>query len=804
MAFTQNTHYLEGYVKDRNNLPLGNVNIKIDNSSKGTYSNKSGYYRINNIAGKLITIKYSKIGYSSVEKTISLTNKLTRLNVSLNEKTNELDEVIVNAEEFKNKKVYASNRLNTKAIDMPTTSDAVSKELFNKQQALTLGDVMTNVSGVFQFNKGYGGVSETFGARGVSLRYLGFMFRDGIRFSTNQYLGTADLQAFEKVEVLKGGAAINFGYVSPGATINYVTKKPQFDTTGGTLSVRYGSYGHIKPTVDLNVKASDKTAFRFISTMDVAESFRETVKSRRSYNYGAFRYEPSQKTTIDVNVDHLFDKRPFDFGLPIFDNLVITGTRAGIDRQGNLTQVPVYLNETKIQNLYSGITKSVRSRFLGSAFNNRDSNQLNANAKINTELNDQWNLMVAVGGSFSNYDFVRTGSGFNNRYFLEPDGDIRIVRTLEKQEWDESGYGAQANLTGKFNIAGMKNNMSFSIDYDNRSQESVNYNPIRGFDQVFLTKRVEERELIEQERAYLGEGRFKGYGASFQNLLNITDKLNVLASVRLDVIEGGTINKYLIDYRGNTAGSVSDRSFDDVAFTPSAGITYKFTEDNAVFASYTNTFVPNSRFRLGEDDQILDSYYNTQFEIGTKNSFLDNKITTNATFYIMNSDNYISSPNVPERYVVGPGTRYRGVELDLSTSPIEGLTFNTNYSYIDAEYNKGGFFLAGTRPQQTPEHQIGFWSNYQFTKGALKDLSINLGGQYTSERLGNDFYRGITPYVQEAYTLLNAGVAYKVNNFNIAARVTNLLDEFVFFSYRYGSVNPIEPRQFSVTTSYVF
>ncbi|MBE7633241.1 TonB-dependent receptor [Tenacibaculum finnmarkense] len=800
VIFSQDLKTIQGKITDKNGTPIENVTIIVSDINKGVYSNSKGAFILDKIKSNKICLKISKMGYGSITKNMTLSAENNFVSLVMSSKMEALKEVIVNCSLDKiNKSKVSTNRLGAKAIDMPNSSDVVSKSLIEQQQALTLGEVMTNVSGVFQFNKGYGGVSETFGARGLSSRYLGFMFRDGTRFGTNQYLATPELESFEKVEVLKGGAAINFGYVSPGATINYVTKKPFFENKG-SISFRYGSYDFIKPTLDYNFKLSEKLAFRFVSTTDMANSFRETVKTSRHFNYGAFRYLASENTTIDLNLEYLQDKRPFDFGLPIFEDKIITGYTT--DAKG--AKKPVYLQQKGQQRLYSKVTKDLRKRFIGSPFNNRNSNQFNANLKLDSQLDEQWNLSIALGTSISDYDYIRTGSGFSNQYFLEGN-DLRISRTLEKQSWIENGFGAQINLTGKYAVLGMKNRTSFSIDYDNRNQKTVNYNSIRGFDDVYLfNKNTTQKAAVAMDKSYLGDTKFAGVGISFQNLLSITDYLNVLASVRMDVVDGSSENVYLIDYSGNKPGDIVFKEYDDVAFTPSIGLTYKLSQNNSIFASFTNTFNPNNRFRLNDDDEILPSFYTNQFELGTKNSFYDGKFNVNATYYMINSDGYVTSPNRPERHAIASGTKYKGLEFDLSAKPLEGVTLSANYSYIAAEYGEGGFFKAGTRPQQTPEHQLAFWADYKFNSGALKNFSLNFGGQYTGERLGNDFYRGNNPYIQKAYTLLNAGIGYQQKNFDVNLKVTNILDEFTFFAYRYGSVNPIDPTQFSVTTRYRF
>src|SRR5690606_23072645 len=41
----------------------------------------------------------------------------------------------------------------------------------------------------------------------------------------------------------------------------------------------------------------------------------------------------------------------------------------------------------------------------------------------------------------------------------------------------------------------------------------------------------------------------------------------------------------------------------------------------------------------------------------------------------------------------------------------------------------------------TPDHAVSGWANYNFTDGPLKGLSLGLGGQWESER---EYFSGIT------------------------------------------------------------
>jgi iron complex outermembrane receptor protein len=816
LVFSQERNInISGEIYSQHGKPIEGVDIHLTaEENRHTTSDLYGKYAFPNVQSKHIKISFNKNGFHRLEKEIRIDHKAKQhIHVTLKDSIPVkyvLDEVEVYGHEWlENDKVLSSNKIQARSMDIPNSSGLVSNNLIEEQQLLTLGEGISAVSGVYQYNKGHGGSSETFGARGLSLRYLGFMFRDGIRFGTNQSLATPEIQAYERVEVLKGSAAIHYGYISPGATINFITKKPLINDQI-QLSFRAGSYDFYQPSLDLNYQLSKNAAVRLISSAQRAKSFRESVETRRYYTYGAYRYIFSTHHVLDVNMEFLDDVRPRDFGLPIFENMIVVAYD-----EKNARQTPVYLQTEGRERLYGGIDKSLRHRFLGSSFNERKSTQWNGQIRHHKQLHENWALTTSIGASISGYDYEQTGSGFRNIYIQEND-DLKIIRSFEKANWNENTWGAQLHVVGDARWFGINNRISISSDFDLRIQDSEGYPYQPNFDYIYLYNReVEERESIAIDPYLKAKRQFRGYGLSVQNLLKLSPKINFLAALRLDIVDGYSRNTYLIDgkdlmgkIRGRATfakGQIDLTEHRAEAVTPNVGVTYKLTENNTIFTSFTNAFNPNSRARLDVDENVLPPYRTNQFEIGTKNIF-QNKMQFNLTLFKIDDHSYLSDPTVEDRYMIGTGTQYKGIESDLFFND-DNLDFNINYTYIDARYNDNGSRVGGSRPQQTPEHQAGFRIAYQFsTDGFWKRVSLNLNGQYTSERLGNDHFKrnAMAPYIQKAYTLLNIGARYQANQFSVNVRGTNILDEFVFMSYRTGSVNPIDPFQLSITTTYTF
>lgn len=88
---------ITGNITDQNNNPLPFVNILIENTYKGTTSNDDGYYELNISQATDYTIIYSYLGYKTVKKSISISKFPYQLDVSLEEESVSLTEVVVDA-----------------------------------------------------------------------------------------------------------------------------------------------------------------------------------------------------------------------------------------------------------------------------------------------------------------------------------------------------------------------------------------------------------------------------------------------------------------------------------------------------------------------------------------------------------------------------------------------------------------------------------------------------------------------------------------------------------------------------------
>jgi outer membrane receptor protein involved in Fe transport len=99
----------------------------------------------------------------------------------------------------------------------------------------------------------------------------GFPINSRLRNGLLRYNGY-NLDNVDRVEIIKGPAAVFFGNAFPGGVINYVTKQPSFTPIPTSVSYSYSGYdtrlGGERATLDNNTIFSDRAALRIVGAWD--------------------------------------------------------------------------------------------------------------------------------------------------------------------------------------------------------------------------------------------------------------------------------------------------------------------------------------------------------------------------------------------------------------------------------------------------------------------------------------------------------------------------------------------------------
>lgn len=113
----------------------------------------------------------------------------------------------------------AATRTNTALIDTPTVVNVVTRAFLEDTQASELYDALKYVPGVSIESN----VGDSVMMRGYTVRS---QFTDGLYDNQNQSQLGAEPYQYERVEVLKGPAAMVYGSTALGGLVNRVRKVP--------------------------------------------------------------------------------------------------------------------------------------------------------------------------------------------------------------------------------------------------------------------------------------------------------------------------------------------------------------------------------------------------------------------------------------------------------------------------------------------------------------------------------------------------------------------------------------------------
>jgi outer membrane receptor protein involved in Fe transport len=119
-----------------------------------------------------------------------------------------------------------------------------------------------------------------------------------------------NLDSIERVDIIKGPAAVFFGQGYPGGVINYVSKLPSFQDIGSSVSMQINDNSGQKVLLDHNAPLSKKAAFRIVGSWEDTQGERR-FEYRRGLSYNpSFVLVPfeSGKVRITLEAEQLDEK----------------------------------------------------------------------------------------------------------------------------------------------------------------------------------------------------------------------------------------------------------------------------------------------------------------------------------------------------------------------------------------------------------------------------------------------------------------------------------------------------------------
>jgi iron complex outermembrane receptor protein len=763
---------LTGHITTSDGKSGAFVNVILEGTTKGATADENGYYEIGNLKVGSYTLSARFVGLETQSQKVQITEGVTsERNFILKVSSQELSAVIVRGQQNVNDKPVVIGKIAIRPMDLPQSVAVIDQKRLEQQQVLRMSDALMNVTGVYIMGA-TGGYQEEIAGRGYAFGSSN-TFKNGARYN-NGIL--QEFSGLEKVEFLKGSGAILFGNVAAGGVLNLVTKKPKFEN-GGSISMRTGSFGLYKPTIDVYgaVNNSPNMAYRVNTSYEKANSFREGVSSERFYINPSFLLKMGAKTDILIEGDYLKDERTPDFG---------TGA---VNYQ--IADVP-------------------RERYLGVAWAKYKAEQKSASLTLTHRFNQNWQLKGAASVQAYATDLYANTRPNASSIFIQTDG--KWIRGLAKSAVEDQYYVAQLDLTGTFKTGFVKHQFLFGVDADQFNTKTKAFTTLTKYDSINIynpTLYKVRKDIPDLAPLTLTTAPIDRVGVYAQDLLSLGAKIKLLLGLRYSYQQ--TVSDVLT-YATNK--NVVTTLFDG-AYSPRVGLVYQPIRNTSLFASYSNSFTLNTGTDMSGN--ALPPSLIGQYEVGIKNEFFNGLLSANLTFYqIVNSNlaqtnltNGNVNTNIKE--LAGEVTS-NGLEIDLATKPYKGFSIVGGYSYNDTRYTASNIFIVNSRLRYNPQHTANASIFYQFSDKILRGLHVGFTSLYVGDRVAGRSTR--LTVANDAFKLMavpdyfqfDASVGYSVNNLSLRLKVANLLDKLSYNVHDDNSVNPIAPRNVAATLAYKF
>ncbi|MDT8398816.1 MAG: TonB-dependent receptor [Pseudomonadales bacterium] len=671
---------------------------------------------------------------------------------------------------------------------------------------------------------GWGSTAAAY-IRGIGLGDNSLSFEPGVPiYIDDVYHGRPqgalfDLLDLERVEILRGPQGTLFGKNAIGGTVRMISKKPQGDNSG-FVEATYGRFDRVdlrgsfdvsllEDELFMRVSASSKRRDGYFNILDfecvngpgslgaggtepglgtvvgptdtrsekgciVDKLGEENVSSIRS----AFRWLASDTVEVNVSVDYIRE----DNSGPADKFTIIDPTfGAGLtDLWNQLVAIPRY-----------GVPFDDRfitdSNF--TSFHRFGRDDITGKLVENVREMDQYGLSAVIDWDVSDNVHVKSITAyrdFTNTFGRDSDGSP----LPEDITWDTSKHD---QFSQEIQVTGVafedRLNWAFGGFYYNADDSNQGFNAL--FPLFFVAQN--HKDVQETENwAVFAHGTY-----------GITDSLSLTAGLRYTEDDKDTIiwrqDQLSLDIIiDNAPVSVSAEKV-----SPKVGLDYVLNDDMMVYGSWSTGF-RGGGFGPRPSSVVQVESFGTEeaetWELGIKSDWFGQRLRLNTAFFYTDytdqqspAQDFDSEGNLWFRTINAGTTRIKGVELEALFQPIENLSIEATFGYLDFFRKDPGRSDLCTRDSngkacpglRSPKYSSSVGVNYDIPMANGSSLAIRADTVYQSkiwfsadDPIASDPSIGF----QEGYTLLNARATWTSPNedWTIAVFGTNLTDKEYF------------------------
>ena len=750
------------------------ASVTIAGTTIGTATDMNGNFVLQNVPAKSQKLSVSIVGYAPTTQTVTVgTGQTASVSLQLGQTTIMASEVIVGAS------LYKQDRL-----DVPVTVNVVSQEKIKQESNPTLDRVIEDVPGVVVTRAG-GQTTSNIQVRGSNTYQGGAIgtrvsaFYDGFPINAPESgevaWSSVNMNAADKVEILKGAAATLYGSGAMGGVVNVFGHLPD------KLEVKAGFSGGFyddPPSSDQSHFFADSHTPWFWNTYvglgnksgKLNYSLLYTHSNDDGYRQNAF----AKLDDVKLKVRYDIDAKQY-LQLSTFYNETSGGYAYEWFSDFNPGPPPVFTPhpERAYDIAYVDSQDDLIKRknaLVGLNYVNLLSDKLSLDTRIFYTHNG------------TRYDYNPTGPDEKMLvgYAGSPPAPVYVTTQVAGNfnETYSDRLGAGTKLDWRVSD---KHRLVFGLEGSTTDLKT--------------TQLAAGLPPASSGNKVLGSINEKSWAAFLQDEWKITDKLTSLLSLRYDWSGINADQVTYVDYKNPTphyaypGGPFTYNSYDSIltadiknpsvdAFNPRFALNYKAMDDMSFRASWGMSFRAPTLYErfirsagpyTGNPNPALDKETMTAYEIGMFKQFGD-KVSFDIAGFLNDYNDLIESvidSNNIFQYRNITRARIWGIETSLNYRPTTKWALNAAYTYMNAKNRSYAVSTPKVFNDNNPDPTwLAYRPEHTATAGVtfkpVSQLALNLNGRYMSK------YKAISNHTNTAglnypgdFIVINAGLKYQ-------------------------------------------
>ncbi len=691
IAYAQEILLSGKVINSEGNQPLYLANVKVENTSYGTFTNEEGEFTLEGSFNQQDVVIFSYVGFE--QKQITVNEFIS------GEEVIKLDRKVISSQT-----VLVEGSIGKKGLTPATFSKIEREEISDSYITQDIPEYISYLPSTTFYSENGNGIGYNYlSIRGFDQRRISVSI-NGIPQNEPEdhniyWLDFPDLlESTELIQVQRGAGSGVIGYPAVGGSINIITSGFS-DRRFFRLGTSFGSYNTRKYSASFSSGLiENKYSIYAKLSQTLSSGYRQNSwVNFKSFHVSAIRYD--QNVTTQINI----------YGGPITDGLAYNGVPkfAIKDRQLRLENLSYWEADGNSYSYKAVRRPDEKENFSQPHFELLNEIDLSKNIKLNSAL------FLILGNGYFDYDgswadtnYFRLTSA-NGFYPTQNPTNVLIRAMVENKQW---GWIPRVSFE--------HDNGTLIVGGELRFHNSVHWGSLNYGEHL-------PDGISKDYRYYYYKGGKDIFNFYLHEQYTLGEKINILGEVQL------AYHKYKLK---NERYLNNEFEYDDLFVNPRVGVNYKLTPELNIYLAAARVsreprlknyydaaesgggavpqFEQNSDGTYNFNEPLVSPEKMNSFEFGS--AFNTDKFSGSLNFFYMLFDDEIVKQGQVDRFgqpITGniDQTTHAGIEAALTLIPFDGFEISANTTFSRNYISKGETFVEYTfsKSSGVDEKKIG-------------------------------------------------------------------------------------------------